>query len=82
MTDQGLDGWRNIPVTLKMPGTGILRCAGPPCKLDSMANVSTIRWSRKISQAPGTHCTRKSPLPLLPSGPGGVGGNTSRGTDA
>ena len=27
------------------------------------------------------HCTSKSPLPLLPSGPGGVGGNVSRGTD-
>ena len=37
---------------------------------------------KKISQAPGAHCTRKSPLPLLPSGPGGVGGNASRGTDA
>src|SRR5580658_2501794 len=36
----------------------------------------------KISQAPGTHCTRKSPLPLLPSGPGGVGESTSRETDA
>src|SRR5579863_1407833 len=36
----------------------------------------------KISQAPGPHCTRKSPLPLLPSGPGGVGGSTSRKTDA
>ncbi len=35
-----------------------------------------------VSQAPATHCTRKSPLPLLPSGPGGVGGNASRGTDA
>jgi len=34
------------------------------------------------SQAPATHCTRKSPLPLLPSGPGGVGGNASRETDA
>jgi hypothetical protein len=34
------------------------------------------------SQAPEAHCTRKSPLPLLPSGPGGVGGNASRGTDA
>jgi hypothetical protein len=34
------------------------------------------------SQTPATHCTRKSPLPLLPSGPGGVGGNASRGTDA
>src|ERR1035438_7649603 len=37
---------------------------------------------RQISQAPGTHCTRKSPLPLLPSGPGGVGESTSRETDA
>jgi hypothetical protein len=27
------------------------------------------------------HCTNKSPLPLLPSGPGGVGGNVSRKTD-
>jgi hypothetical protein len=27
-------------------------------------------------------CTRKSPLPLLPSGPGGVGGNALRGADA
>jgi len=35
-----------------------------------------------FSQAPATHCTRKSPLPLLPSGPGGVGGKASRGTDA
>jgi hypothetical protein len=37
---------------------------------------------QRNSQTPGTHCTRKSPLPLLPSGPGGVGGNASRGTDA
>jgi len=37
---------------------------------------------QKQSQAPAVHCTRKSPLPLLPSGPGGVGGKTSRGTDA
>ncbi len=29
-----------------------------------------------------THCTRTSPLPLLPSGPGGVGGITSRRTPA
>ena len=34
------------------------------------------------SQTPEPHCTHKSPLPLLPSGPGGVGGNASRGTDA
>jgi len=34
------------------------------------------------SQTPATHCTRQSPLPLLPSGPGGVGGRTSRETDA
>src|SRR5258708_25565511 len=34
------------------------------------------------SQAPALHCTRKSPLPLLPSGPGGVGGKTARRTDA
>ena len=27
-----------------------------------------------------THCARTSPLPLLPSGPGGVGGITSRRT--
>src|SRR5258708_19968449 len=33
------------------------------------------------SQAPALHCTRKSPLPLLPSGPGGVGGKTSRGNN-
>jgi len=37
---------------------------------------------KQISQTPATHCTRKSPLPLLPSGPGGVGGSASRGTDA
>jgi hypothetical protein len=36
----------------------------------------------RFSQAPAAHCTRKSPLPLLPSGPGGVGGKTSRGADA
>ena len=40
------------------------------------------RKAGKISQAPGPHCTRKSPLPLLPSGPGGVGESTSRETDA
>jgi len=34
-----------------------------------------------ISQTPAAHCTRKSPLPLLPSGPGGIGGSASRGTD-
>jgi hypothetical protein len=28
----------------------------------------------------GTRCTRTSPLPLLPSGPGGIGGIASRGT--
>ena len=28
----------------------------------------------------GAHCTRTSPLPLLPSGPGGIGGIASRGT--
>ena len=38
--------------------------------------------SAKNSQAPETHCTRTSPLPLLPSGPGGVGGIASRGADA
>jgi len=27
-----------------------------------------------------TYCAHTSPLPLLPSGPGGVGGITSRGT--
>ena len=27
-----------------------------------------------------TYCTRTSPLPLLPSGPGGIGGITSRRT--
>jgi hypothetical protein len=37
---------------------------------------------KRKSQTPATHCTRKSPLPLLPSGPGGVGGSASRGTDA
>src|SRR5579872_5879385 len=37
---------------------------------------------KRKSQTPAAHCTRKSPLPLLPSGPGGVGGNASRGTDA
>ena len=42
-------------------------------------NYSSVE---KNSQAPGTYCTRKSPLPLLPSGPGGVGGSTSRKTDA
>src|SRR2546426_12495574 len=36
----------------------------------------------QLSQAPAARCTRKSPLPLLPSGPGGVGGNALRGTDA
>jgi hypothetical protein len=40
------------------------------------------RGAEEKSQAPGTHCTRKSPLPLLPSGPGGVGESTSRETDA
>ncbi len=38
--------------------------------------------AKSKSQTPATHCTRKSPLPLLPSGPGGVGGSASRGTDA
>src|SRR3954469_25627091 len=28
----------------------------------------------------GAHCARTGPLPLLPSGPGGVGGIASRGT--
>jgi len=41
-----------------------------------------VQLGGKTSQAPGAHCTRKSPLPLLPSGPGGVGGSTSRETDA
>jgi hypothetical protein len=40
------------------------------------------REAKQQSQAPEAHCTRKSPLPLLPSGPGGVGGNALRGTDA
>jgi len=45
-------------------------------------NSASMRIHRhKKSQAPDTHCTRKSPLPLLPSGPGGVGGSTSRETD-
>ena len=44
--------------------------------------IETEGDGKKTSQAPGTHCTRKSPLPLLPSGPGGFGGSTSRETDA
>src|SRR5579864_3125641 len=40
-----------------------------------------LLFSTKKSQAPGTHCTRQSSLPLLPSGPGGVGESASRGTD-
>jgi len=44
--------------------------------------VEALKKTKQISQAPGTHCTRKSPLPLLPSGPGGVGESTSRKTDA
>src|SRR5208282_3775346 len=44
--------------------------------------LGRTRAEGEISQAPGAHCTRKSPLPLLPSGPGGVGGSTSRKTDA
>ncbi len=37
--------------------------------------------NNKKSQAPATHCTHKSSLPLLPSGPGGVGENALRETD-
>ena len=48
--------------------------------LSRTAGKSTAR--SKLSQAPAPHCTRKSPLPLLPSGPGGFGGSTSRKTDA
>ena len=46
------------------------------------ANVRIIGLHSQLSQAPATHCTRKSPLPLLPSGPGGVGESTLRETDA
>jgi len=68
-------------------GTALYRSAG-----GWPAGVLASRWkpilvkgperSAEKSQAPAIHCTRKSPLPLLPSGPGGVGGKTSRGTDA
>src|SRR5579864_256794 len=50
--------------------------------LNEVTGVSRHEKAGFVSQAPETHCTRKSPLPLLPSGPGGVGGKTSRGTDA
>jgi len=49
------------------------------------SNCSGSHWTdseKRKSQTPATHCTRKSPLPLLPSGPGGIGGSASRGTDA
>jgi len=47
-----------------------------------MLKITAADPGGSLSQAPAIHCTRKSPLPLLPSGPGGVGGSTSRGTDA
>ncbi len=33
------------------------------------------------SRTPKAHCARNGPLPLLPSGPGGIGGVSSRKTD-
>src|SRR5436190_21399994 len=39
-----------------------------------------IRRRVEIIRHRGAHCTRTSPLPLLPSGPGGIGGIASRGT--
>ncbi len=44
----------------------------PTCPLQKQP---TAQKKRRV-----THCTRMSPLPLLPSGPGGVGGITSRRT--
>ena len=50
----------------------------------SIADASRVREASKSALAPKkyrvTYCARTSPLPLLPSGPGGIGGITSRRT--
>src|SRR5438270_7489128 len=39
-----------------------------------------VRKTVKVARHRGAHCTCTGPLPLLPSGPGGVHRITSRGT--
>src|SRR6266581_2919021 len=53
----------------------------PPRKLRGCITGYTFRDSglKTKSQTPVPHCTRTIPLPLLPSGPGGIGGVSSRG---
>ena len=41
----------------------------------------TAMHSQRKSRTPEAHCARDGPLPLLPSGPGGIGGVSSRKTD-
>jgi hypothetical protein len=48
-------------------------------------NRKISKWNEWKSKEEGfvhraTYCARNDPLPLLPSGPGGVGGITSRRT--
>src|SRR5205807_3027731 len=50
-----------------LPGAGSLGKEGG----EEIGCRCTRRYLGGLSQAPATHCTRKSPLPLLPSGPGG-----------
>ena len=48
---------------------------GIPCSPHAIRKIGPTAQKRRV-----TYCTRTSPLPLLPSGPGGVGGITSRRT--
>src|SRR5437868_14971925 len=41
---------------------------------------TAVRKPRNLARHRGAHCTCTGPLPLLPSGPGGVHRITSRGT--
>src|SRR5271165_5485438 len=71
-----------VPGPLSLDARGRVSCAKSRKEHVNLGNQKGGSICGKNSQAPGTHCTRKSPLPLLPSGPGGVGGSTSRKTDA
>jgi hypothetical protein len=82
-TDILTHGSRNVhPIRLLLANSAFLSEFCDKSFIPEDAEKFDAENAEKKSQAPEAHCTRKSPLPLLPSGPGGVGGKASRGTDA
>ena len=59
-------------------GGGPARCFRCQAIRDGRWRTQKVKRSRRPKKYRVTYCARTSPLPLLPSGPGGVGGITSR----